>query len=203
MKRMMIFVLLLLLLMLSASICLAGDVTEVELNIPIQEDKMLPELARNLKTQMEIAMERDSGNFEGVEMSLNIWVTEAKGDPETLLEDNNWPQGTKSEPLMKQDLGNGLLNLVDNFGDDLDEAWGSDWSFRAEEAAEEFMGIETLTKQYSYNVSPVHFYNVRVVSPYLDAKTFKFYEGTYVIISEIAMNMDFDMDMGMDGMDMD
>ncbi len=166
----------------------------LSLNYNFKEKDARPQLAESIKTQLEIATsESDNGNMPGLPADMletNVWVYQVEANPDTLLENNNWPVNTQKKSE-RQDLGESIYQLVDNFGGELNKVWGEDWSFKAEMKADEFLGQQFLTKTYSYTVPPANSYTVNVVSPWLDPESLQLYQGTFMIIIENSVKMDF------------
>jgi len=160
------------------------------LNIELNEKFARPELADSIKTQQNLIVIEANGPEVSEMMKTDVWVYEVIGDPEKLLKDNSWPPGTQKK-IERKDMAEGIYNLVDNFGDSLNKVWGEDWSFKAEMEAEKYFGQEFINSTYSYTVPPVNSRTVNVVSPWLDPRTLKLYEGTFIMIIETSMEMPF------------
>jgi len=161
----------------------------VLLNVPLNAQAERPDLAVNMKTQLEM-IASDSSGMPADMMQTAVWVYETTKDSDQVLQGNPWPANTKRTTEQKE-ISGAIYDLVDNFGESLNEVWGSDWSFRAEMAAMQYAGQSFTTSTYSYTVPPVKSVTVNVISPWLDPKSLEVYEGTYIMIMETSVKLPF------------
>ncbi len=189
------FLLIAILVISSSVIAIATETLPFELDIPVKKER--PDLAAIQKSQIEMTLEA-SGEMdtEMLEMmDIYVWAYEVEGEPEKVIEDIKLPSGA-SQSLEERDLGEAIMELVDNFGAVFDEVWEDDWSYRAEELADEYSGRELTSYIYQYSNSPMDTISISITSPGLNMKTLEVIEGTFLMVHRITINMgmmNFDM----------
>ncbi|MEC9488118.1 MAG: hypothetical protein UMV23_01380 [Halanaerobium sp.] len=165
-------------------------------NIPlIYRDDLTQEFGVDLATQMKAIMGSSADMFK-----IDVWIYEVDGvgtsEDEvkecvsTLLEDYSWPGEVRSIPLEETDFGSSIEMMVESYGEEIAAVWGDDWTARAKQAAEEHGDRTVYTKAYVVSDPATNVtFSVSVTSPFGSTRTFAIYEGVYVILTQMSINI--------------
>ncbi len=159
----------------------------------LYREDLTEEFGEDLAIQMKVVMGSMADMFK-----MKVWIYEVKEDNggerelkefvDNLLESHPWPANVTKMPVQEDDFGYAITRLIDSYEDELNEAWGSGWSTRAKQAAVKYEDRELLTKSYVYSDPATNItFSISVNSPFGSIRTFKLYEGVYIIITQMSI----------------
>lgn len=172
-------------------ICAADDGAELPFDLDIELIRSLPEVAKSYQELIIATMDNpEEMEIPKEAIKMEAWVYQIKGDPETVLEEQTWPVGIQKNPLERDDLGEYIDELIEDSGEKLTEIWGSDWLDKAKKAANKYQGTEMIVQNYAYITNiPMSVTMISASSPLINFKTTQLYQGTYLIIQKMTVEM--------------
>src|SRR6056297_1902005 len=119
------------------------------------EDQDMPRKQRHTATRVHARLKEEFGDDLDVQMKaimgsmakmfeIQSWIYEVKesiqkddlgGYIENILENHTWPEDVTKTPMQEQKYGKGIRILVNMCGDELNQAWGNNWTSKADKAA--------------------------------------------------------------------